>query len=100
MPSRPSDASSEASRCDRGGVEATFGPGAAGRFGRDDECVALPYVANEATQHSLSGAIRVHVCGVDEGPARLDERDELVFGLVLISVAPPGHGAQAKARNG
>ena len=83
-----------------GGIEATFGPRAAGRFGGDDERVALPDVADEAAEHPLSSAIGVHVGGVDEGSASLDERDELVFGLMLIGVATPRHGAQAKARDG
>jgi hypothetical protein len=65
-------------------------------LGGEHDLVAGDDVAEEAAEELLGGTVAVAGGGVDEGPAGVGERDQLVAGLVLVRVPAPRHGSQTQ----
>jgi hypothetical protein len=63
---------------------------------RDDDDLVPVGPLEEVAEQLLGEAPGVAVGGVHERAARLGEGDQLVTGLVLVGVAPPGERAEAQ----
>ena len=67
------------------------------RLGCEHDVGAAIEFLDEHAEHFLADALGVTVGGIDQGAANIQESGQLIARLVLIGLAPPGHGAKPHA---
>ncbi len=79
---------------DAGGVDAAVGAAHGAGLGGEDDLVADLELLDQLAEQGLGVAVGVDVGRVDQRAAGVEERGQLVAGLVLVGAAGPGAGAE------